>query len=450
MRLGVRARSTLLAASTVALALVLGGIAMVWVLQRNLEDNIDRALETQVADRAALLDDGVAPQSLVDTKLSEAFVWIGTTDGVEVAAGGAVRVVDIPPMDAESARSVSIVIEEIDESNERERYELRIASAPSARESLVVVAGAPIEGVGDAIGAVRQILVVAVPSIVLLVAGIAWLTTGRALRPVREIRAEAEAISGAHLDTRVPVPPGRDEIHQLAQTMNGMLDRIDSHQRSMRRFTSDASHELKSPVANIRAMVETSSLDGSEWDRLERRIVHETDRLRDLVNNLLFLASHDDDAAPPRATVSVDVDDLLFREAEVVASTTDRKVDISGVEPVQVVGDRLELERLVRNLADNAARHATSTVSFASTEHDGWVAIRVSDDGFGVPPDQREAIFERFTRLDEHRARSSGGTGLGLAIARQIAEGHHGSIEVEEGSPSTFVVRLPNTPTLTT
>ncbi|MGI9604374.1 MAG: sensor histidine kinase [Acidimicrobiales bacterium] len=445
MNIDVRTRLTILAAVVVGVALVVGGLVTVTLLERNLEDNLDQSLDQQARDRAQLLEGGADPQSLVDSRLREAFVWIGTASGQPVAVGGAVRPVETPPLDLGAPATVDLLIEETAEPDEGpEQYSFRVATA-STSDGQAVAVGAQIEEVDNAVGEVTNILLVGTPILVGLVAALTWVTTGRALRPVDDIRRKAADISGARLDERVPVPAGRDEIHELALTMNGMLDRLDAHQQAMARFTADASHELKSPVANIRSLVETATIEGEEWAQLEPRITAETERLRDLVENLLYLAAHDDDASPPRSMVAVDVDELLFDEAQVVAATTDRRVDVSGVEPLQVTGDRGELRQLVRNLSDNAVRHAHSTVSYAATLEGDMVTMRVSDDGDGVPPDRRDAVFERFARLDAPRDRHSGGTGLGLAISRQIARSHGGDVVISDnGRPgATFEVRIP-------
>lgn len=211
--------------------------------------------------------------------------------------------------------------------------------------------------------------------------------------------------------------------------MNSMLDRLEAHERSLRQFSADASHELKSPIANVRALVDTTELNDPEWSQVRSRLTGETDRLRDLVDNLLFLAASSG-GRRRRPPAPVDLDDLVFDEAELLASTTAVSVDLSGIEPVQVLGDRGDLQRLVRNLADNAARHASGRVRFTTSTTGSMVELRVADDGDGIAEEDRGRVFERFTRLDEARARDDGGSGLGLSIVRQIAEYHDGSITV--------------------
>jgi len=155
-----------------------------------------------------------------------------------------------------------------------------------------------------------------------------------------------------------------------------------------------------------------------------------------------------DDNAVDGEPENVDLDDILLREAERIRGRDAVEVDTTAISGAQVWGSRQRLVWAVRNLVDNAERHATSQIFLTVTEDDGSAVMTVGDDGNGVPADQRERIFERFARLDESRSRDEGGSGLGLAIAREIIEGHHGSIEVadSEAGGASFIVRIPERP----
>jgi signal transduction histidine kinase len=317
----------------------------------------------------------------------------------------------------------------------------------TADGQLVVLAGAEVEVIDETLNGLIQLFVLAVPIFGLLVGGVTFFIAGRVLEPVEQIRAQAEGIGAETLGARVPVPDSGDEIHDLAVTMNSMLDRLEAHEQSQRQFSADASHELKSPIANVRALVDTTELDDPEWSRLRTRLAGETDRLRDLVDNPLFLATTSGGRRRKPPT-TVNLDDLIFDEAELLASTTDVAVDLSGIQPVQVLGDRADLQRLVRNLADNAARHARTRVYFSSSmgaAGNESVELRVADDGDGIAESDRSLVFERFTRLDEARARDDGGSGLGLSIVRQIVDDHGGTILIEalDMGGAEFVVELP-------
>jgi signal transduction histidine kinase len=442
----VRWRSTLLAAALLSIALAVGAIVMLLLYRNQLEANLDQTLQQQVQDRALLLDQGNAPDALVTVLQEEALVWIGTPSGEAVAIGGAIFPLENPvPETIGEVTTLDLLVEERKPDEvERERMELRVGSVRTADGALVVLAGAETEVIDETLSGLMRLFVVAVPLLGLLVGGVTFFIAGRVLEPVERIRAQADGIGGQTLGERVPVPDSGDEIHDLAVTMNSMLDRLEAHERSLRQFSADASHELKSPIANVRALVDTTELNDPDWVRLRSRLAGETDRLRDLVDNLLFLATTEA-GGRRKAPQPVDLDDLVFDEAELLASTSAVAVDLSAVEPVRALGDRADLQRLVRNLSDNAARHASGRVRFSTATVGEHVELRVADDGDGVAEADRTRVFERFTRLDEARARDDGGSGLGLSIVRQIAEDHGGSIDIGDAElgGAEFRVRLP-------
>ncbi len=433
----------------VLLTLVGGSFLLLEAYERQLTSNLDVSLEQQVADRVALLENGGSKSLLTTVLQDEAFVWIGDADGTVTAQGGAIVPLENPVPDVVgSTATIDLLVEERKPDEiEKEVMELRIASG-SASTGQVVLAGAELEVIDETVSGLVRLFAIAVPIITAIVGALAWFITGRALQPVASIQTQASAITGATLGDRVPVPDSGDEIEDLATTVNQMLDRIESHDTAIRQFSSDASHELKSPIANIRALVETRSADGDDWPAIKNKLTSETDRLRDLVDNLLFLASHRDDS---RVTdrVPVPLDELLFSEAELVSATTSLRVDLSNIEPVTVSGSPTDLSRLIRNLVDNAVRFAHQRMALSlSTNEAGNVVLVVADDGPGVPPHDRERVFDRFTRLDESRARNNGGTGLGLSIVAQIATAHGGSVSMSESEVlggALVEVHLPNT-----
>jgi signal transduction histidine kinase len=447
----VRGRSAWSSALVVAVALVVGAAVMLTLFANRLVDNLDRTLQQQVQDRVDLLERGIAPDALTNVLQEEAFVWIGRPDGTVLAQSGAVVPLESPILaNIDSVSEARLLVEERKPNEvEVEEMEFRLASASTTDGSVVVVAGAETESIGSTIGQLAVLFAIAIPLIVLLVGLLAWRTAARALRPVDEIRAQALMVTGASLSERVPVPGGTDEIHELAITMNDMLHRLESHERSLRQFTADASHELKSPVANLRAIVDTTNLSDPAWPDLKVTMTGETDRLRDLVDNLLFLARRGELDGQRGELVLVHLDDILFDEAETLAAAQRVAIDISGVNPVAVIGEREPLRRMIRNLADNAAGHATAKVWLACSEgDDGAALLQIADDGAGIPHHERERIFERFTRLDEARDRDGGGAGLGLAIVQQIVVDHGGTVAVQGSihGGAELNVRLPSRP----
>ncbi|GAA2110483.1 sensor histidine kinase [Actinomadura alba] len=295
------------------------------------------------------------------------------------------------------------------------------------------------------------------PTLLLLLAGGSVLITamtavgayrvvGRTLAPVDAIRSEFAEITATGLGRRVPVPKNRDEIRSLAETVNDTLDRLESAYEQLRRFTSDASHDLRSPITAMRAQLEEALMypEDRDWPQTTRAVLEGVDRLQAVVTDLLTLARLD--AGEPPRPVSADL-------AELVAAELDRyprKVEIvralSG--GVVVECDRLRLGRLLANLLDNAERHAKSRITATVLAERGTAVLEVLDDGDGVPADMRDVVFQRFARLEASRNRDCGGTGLGLAIARQIAEAHGGTLTIEESERGArFVLRLPRSET---
>ena len=258
-------------------------------------------------------------------------------------------------------------------------------------------------------------------------------------------------ITGTDLGRRVVEPRTGDEIDRLARTLNGTLDRLEASVRRQQRFVADASHELRGPLTRIRAELEVDldRPDRADLVATHRSVLEETVALQHLVDDLLKLARSDAGARPAERSL-VDLDDVVFREARRLKERLDDegrvRVDTSRVSAAAVMGARADLGRAVRNLLDNAARHAARSVTITLEETSGVVRLGVSDDGAGVPVDQRERIFERFARADDARTPGDGGTGLGLAITREIVEQHGGAIRVDDSRPSCFVVDLPSPP----
>jgi signal transduction histidine kinase len=300
----------------------------------------------------------------------------------------------------------------------------------------VVIDGRAI--VEHSVAGVRESLEIAFPVLVGSAGLLAWLLAGRALRPVEAIRTEVEAITGSTLDRRVPVPPSGDEVARLANTMNLMLDRLEDASNRQQRFVADASHELRSPVTAIRTELEVAQRTAGpdDWPRVAERLLHEEARLEAVIADLLLLASLDE-PTPVSDGIVIDLAELATEEARRRLPDRDTViVEVDAPAPVLVQGSRTQLRRAVANLLDNAGAHARGTVRVAVHERDGQARVLVDDDGPGIPDADRERVFERFTRLDEHRSRNgsngtSGGTGLGLSLVRGIVDRHGGTARVD-------------------
>jgi signal transduction histidine kinase len=421
--LSIRVRTTLGASAVVGVALVVAGVLVVLLLRRDLTASVDAAAELRVEDLVAALESGTAPADLAAGDDDEALVQVVTRDGSVVAASEDLE--GVGPLATDDVDGAAA--EGLDGSDP-----YRIV-AERADGDLVVVVARSAEAVEEGTGAVAGSLLVGIPILVLLVAATTWVVTGRALRPVEAIRREVAAITDAELERRVPEPGGRDEIARLAGTMNAMLDRLEAGRDRQRRFVSDASHELRSPIATIRHELEVARADPTVVDvaGLADRLLSEDLRMQALVEDLLLLA-RSDEGRLAGVRRPVDLDDLALAEATRLRRLGGVAVDASGVGAGQVAGDPAQLARVVRNLADNAARHAATAVALGVATDGGTVRLWVADDGPGIPVAERERVFERFTRLDTARARGTGGYGLGLAIAAEVVRAHGGSIAVDD------------------
>jgi signal transduction histidine kinase len=273
------------------------------------------------------------------------------------------------------------------------------------------------------------------------------LIVGRALRPVEAIRAEVEAISESTMHRRVPEPGSGDEVDRLARTMNAMLDRLETSSVRQRRFVSDASHELRSPIAAMRTQLEVALQPAgagfADWPQVATSVLAEEARLEDLVTDLLLLASIDEQSL--RADEATPV--VALRAVAGAQADRSRRVpvELSEGEPVAVAVRRDLMERVIANVVDNAARHARSGVRVIVSQRDHRARLVVDDDGPGIPQEDRTRVFERFARLDDARARDGGGAGLGLALVKAIVERHGGRVSIDD-SPlggARVIVELP-------
>ncbi|MFC4588517.1 sensor histidine kinase [Sphaerisporangium corydalis] len=317
------------------------------------------------------------------------------------------------------------------------------------QNSNVIYAGGPVRGVIST-GVFDALFAVQVAALISLAIWATWKITGRTLRPVEAIRGELAATNVNDLSSRVPQPDGDDEISRLARTVNSTLERLEHAKERMdrvlaaqRQFTSDASHELRTPVAGLRAQLEEARLHPEDTDLpdLLDRTLGDVDRLQAILTDLLLLAKVG--AGPLTQLEDVDLADTVNLA---VSRRADRlPVRLRLTPGVVVKAVDTQVTRVLTNLLDNAQRHAKRAVLVEVRREGHWAELIVADDGDGIAEADRERVFERFTRLDASRCRDSGGTGLGLAIVRDIARAHGGSIKVgtSQAGGARFVVRFP-------
>ncbi|WP_329207265.1 HAMP domain-containing histidine kinase [Streptomyces sp. NBC_00683] len=478
----VRARAALGATLVVAVALVAAGLVVLQVLRGNLTDRAGLEAEVvarEVAGQVALdvpyedldlSDEDVHPVQVTD---EEGRVLV-VSEGLEAISGTTTS--EVTPAPSASAGSSGdgsgrgddgededdgsrgsdpdrgeVSSDDPDFSNgsatvEGDTADYRFAAVEAVTRAglpVIVHAGAPLAAEQEAVDSVRTTMLTGLPFLLVVVAGVTWLVTRRALRPVEGIRRELAAITASQdLGRRVPEPGSRDEIARLARTTNETLTVLEASVDRQRRFVADASHELRSPIASLRTQLEVGAAHPELLD--VPGAVADTVRLQVLAADLLLLARLDAGERPGRAVVDLGA---LVRE-EVPQRTGDRiavAVSVTGSGPLEVRGSRGQLTRVVGNLLDNAERHAERSVAVSVSADRGDVLVAVTDDGPGVPEEEHDRIFERFVRLDDARSRDDGGAGLGLAIARDVAARHRGTLTVGTAPQggALFTLRLP-------
>jgi signal transduction histidine kinase len=314
-------------------------------------------------------------------------------------------------------------------------------------QDYVVLVSSPQGPTHEAVSTTALIMLALSPLIVALVGGITWWLVGRALRPVEAIRDQVARLTGTQFDHPVPVPNTHDEVAALAVTMNQMLARLSAARKVQLRFIADASHELRSPLTGLSGLLEVARADDSlqTWRELEPVLSTEADQMSAVVQNLLLLSRVDGGRV---ATVrqDVDLDDLAWEEVGRLRTSTALTV-ITAIQAARVTGDRMALTQVLRNLCDNAARHARTTVRITARPAGASARWVVEDDGSGVAEADRDRVFDRFVRLDESRSRDTGGSGLGLAIVRDVVVAHGGSVALDASADlggARLVVELPS------
>lgn len=447
-RRSLRARLTAATVVVLAVGMTVASVLLVWQVHDSLIAGLDTAITQQVQSVAAQAEDGALPAHLPNAEDGAPAVQVVDATGRVISASDGLkdrnRMFTVPgTSDATLVTTTAVGDGDADDTTQ---YRVAALSAHGKQGPVTVYAALPTDTITDSTTELSATLAVGVPVVVVALAAVAWLLVGRALRPVERLRRQAAAIPATDLRRRLDVPAAQDELGRLAATLNDLLSRIEASTDRQRQFIADAAHELRSPIASLHAQLE---IDERRAERVgdaagaERAggMVADVRRLARLVNDLLALARLDANPTVHRQTI--DLDDLVLDEVR-RAQGRGVVVDAGGVSAGRVLGDSAGLAKVVRNLLDNAVRHAATRVTVGLRGEGTSVTLTVADDGPGIAPADRERIFERFTRLDDARSRDAGGAGLGLAIVRDVVHGHGGSVKVADNRPGArFVVTLP-------
>jgi heavy metal sensor kinase len=427
-RLPIRIRLTLPFALAMALVLAsLGGFVYLRV-GSTLLHTTDQNLLAQATEATLRLDKGRSP---LDRDAAS-----GVSIAQVIGRGGVVEsstpVGEPPLLDAAQARSVAAggsLRSTVTIADRSGRWRLLAIPRTSGGRLGVLVLASSLGVRDESLERLRKELFVASPLALLLATLAGYLLAGAALRPVEAMRRKASAISAATPGSRLPVPPARDEVSRLAETLNEMLDRLETAFEHERRFVADASHELRTPLALLRTELELALRHPRSRAELEdalRSAAEETDRLTALAADLLLIARADQGGLPvnPETVSARELFTAVSARFSSRAEELGRTVEVELGDDVLLEADPKRVEQAVGNLVDNALVHGAGTVTLYAVERDDRVELHVADEGSGFPDGFAARAFDRFSRADEARPR--GGSGLGLAIVRTIAEAHEG------------------------
>ncbi|MFN2389403.1 MAG: sensor histidine kinase [Actinomycetota bacterium] len=373
----------------VGIAVAASALLLVTEMRRALVGDLEDRARLRAQVMASTLEVGTDPSDVRLGHEDDTFIQIVDHELRVLAASpsmhGAAAVI-------EKIHGESVIISGERFADPEDRFMVVERTAQTSNGTLRVIVGRSLDVVTESTSLAARLLAVTGPILVVIAGGMAWVLAGRALAPVERSQRDRET------------------------------------------FVGDASHELRNPIASIiqQAEVALAHPDRTSILELAQEVLDEGRRLERITEDLLLLARADEHALQLHS-LEIDVDDLMFEEVRRLKNrSTHLRIDTTGVGAARIRGDREDVSRVLRNLIENAERHAASTVRVGVRETEVDVIIEVDDDGDGIAPQHRVDIFERFTRLDEARDRGRGGTGLGLAIVAAVVAAHGGSVDVGE------------------
>ena len=439
-RSSLRLRASLVTTVVIGAVLALTGALLVSILHQKLIAADDDVARARVGALLLLARSGDLPTTLTD--LGDDSVAQVIADGVVVASSP--NVAGRPPVaDFAPPQGMAVRVVQAPDDAETETYRLWSARGTTPEGHVQIYLGSSVEAVSEASSALRRSVLIGVPVLTAALALLAWLVIGRVLRRLDRVRAEVDTITESRLGTRLPGAEAADEVGRLTRTMNAMLDRLETSSRQQRDLVADVSHDLQTPLAAQRSAIEVALRDpaGPDRDLLRHEVLSTTAHMERMVSDLLVLASVDAGVAA-RSPRPFDLDEVVLEEVARSRPTSPVRIDVQSVSAAPCLADVDDARRIVRNLLDNAVKHAHSWVQVATSVDGHQATCTVRDDGEGVAPQDRDRVFDRFHRGDD--ARSGPSTGLGLAVARSLAERNGGTVELRvSDAGAVFVARLP-------
>lgn len=457
MKLPIRARVTLWYLLLLAVLVSALGVFVVTRLRADLVNGVDATLATraqQISLGFAGKGEGefqdVSDSSLAGLPGSESAAQLldAKASVLETSGDPAAVASLLSPSDVTRVLSGETISRSITLGKDAESFRILAVALPGSAPR-VIVAATSLDTVDASVHHLSVLLLLAGPTLLLIASLGGWWVAGAALAPVRRITRTSAYIGMEHLDERVDVPGTTDEIHDLALTMNSMLERLEQGVADQRRFIADASHELRTPIAIMRSEVEVSLLGpdlGSEARTTLESVRQELEDMGSSVENLLTLARADEG----QLSLAREHFDLRGAAEAVrdglshVSAAGGVAIEVEG-ESAQVFADRSRIDQVLRNLLSNAIRYSGrgSHVTITTDTEDGAVRCTVVDDGPGIPPESLPHVFDRFFRGAP--SRSGTGAGLGLAICHEIVAAHGGQVRAESGPDggSTFTFTIP-------
>ena len=340
------------------------------------------------------------------------------------------------------------------ETIETARPRLRLVTIPIVEKqkvSSIVQIGTSLEDFDETMRKLFIIMIISIPTSIGVTIAIGYFMAKKTLKPVDQIRKAAVKISSSNLDERIDIKGRKDELGKLAETFNAMISRLKDAFQRINQFSIDVSHELKTPLTILKGETEVAlrkERDTDDYKNLLESNLEEIDRMSKIIDDLLLLSkaeAHDiklnlEDVSLRDLVADVCVDMRIFAENKGI------QLVVNELEDVKVKGDELKLRRMLWNILENGIKYTQKggLVTVSSHVNNGYVAIRVKDNGTGISQEDIRYIFDRFYRADRSRKRESG-SGLGLSISKWIAEAHNGNIEVQSqpSHGSLFSVKLP-------